>query len=457
MEPPPSDTLSGVGGVWVRRATLIFTAAAALALVARAAGLAAEPSLPTALGIRGRVVFKNFSHFEETPTDARRFRNEGILRVEWARQFTPWARIKLVGDARADDGDLTEGVRLRIADTARRRSILDLAEAVVQVRRGPVELALGKQVYAWGTGDAYNPTDNVNPYDYLDPIDHEKLGVYSAALQATRGPTSLALVLIPVFTPSRVPLPSSRWTSSSPGVAGVVDDRQLPSTSFGNVQLATRVRTTFRGWDVALSYFHGFDDTPVIRQSSAELAPSVIVPRFTPVFTRLKAPGVDFSTTYRSFEFHGEFAAKLVESNGAADRLQGIVGLNYAWEELGLAWLERISAGLEYAREEALASVDPTILRGAAATRAALPNDAFRNAVVGRLELGFGESTQVKLSGTADLAGSLNHYFQARLDHKFTDSLQLETGLDLFTGRRDSFWGRWAANDRFFAFLKYLF
>lgn len=428
---------------------MTLAAAAALALAGGDEGLATELWPPTALGIRGHAVFKTFAHFEDTPTDSRTFRHEGILQLEWARQLTPWAGITLVGDARHDDDDLTDGVTFQIPDTARRRSALNLVEAVIRLRRDPVELTIGKQLYAWGTGDAFNPTDNINPYDYLDPIDHEKLGVYSAALYAARGPTTLTLVVIPVFTPSRVPLPSSRWAPSPP--PGIVDDRQLPSTSLQNVQFAARVRTTFRGWDVALSYFDGFEDTPVIRQSF------VTVPRFTPVFTRIKAPGLDVSTTYRNFEFHGEFAAKFVESNGAADRWQGIVGFNYTRGQLGLAWLDHITVVLEYAREETLATVDRTILSGAAATPAALPDSAFRNAVVGRLRLAFNDTTRLTLSGATDLTGTLNHYVQVKMNHKLTDALQLETGLDLFTGRRDTFWGRWADNNRFFASLAYFF
>jgi hypothetical protein len=432
----------------------ILVAAAALALALGDEGLATEPWSLTPLGIRGKAVFKDFAHFEDTPTDNRYLRQEGLLQVEWARQLTPWAGFTLVGEARADDDDLTEGVTFQIPDTARRRSHLELVEAVVRFRRDPVELTIGKQLYAWGTGDAYNPTDNINPYDYLDPIDHEKLGVYSAALRATRGPTSLMLVVIPVFTPSRVPLASSRWTPSPP--SGIIDGRQLPSTTFANVQFAARARTTFHGWDVALSYFEGFADTPVIRRSSAPLPPFGTVPRFTPVFTRLQAPGLDFSTTYRNVEVHGEFAAKFVESSGAADRLQGIAGLNYT-RQLDLAWLEQIAVVLEYAREETLTTADPTILQGAAATPAALPDSAFRNAVVGRLHLTFNPSTALELTGTADLSGTLNHYVQLKMSHTFMDALRLEAGLDLFSGRRDTFWGRWADNDRFFALLTYFF
>jgi hypothetical protein len=438
----------------VRRATLLVTGAVALTLAGRGEVLAAEGWLP--FGLRGKVVLKNFSYFAEAPTDHRRFRDEGVFQLEWTRRFAPWIRVRVVGDAREDDAGLTRGVSFRIADTARRRSVVNLTEAFAELGGGPVQLAVGKQVYAWGTADAYNPTDNINPYDYLDPIDHEKLGVYAAALHASGGPTSLTLVVIPAFTPSRVPLPSSRWAPAWPAGPVVVEDRQLPPARLDEVQFAARARVTVRGWDVAVSYFDGFDDTPVIRRSSLEVAPLVVMPRLTPVFTRFRAPGLDFSTTYRSFEFHGELAAKLVETSGAEDRLQGIFGLNYTWDA-PVRGLEQITGGIEYAREESLAVVDPEVLRVRDALWAALPNDAFRNAVVGRVEVKFGEDTQLKLRGTADLTRTPSHYMQARVFHKLSDPLQLEAGFEVFGGRRETFWGRWDRNDRFFALLRYLF
>jgi hypothetical protein len=441
----------------VRRRTLIAVTAAAL-VTGGSERLAAQSSGPASIGIRGHVLLKNFSHFEEAQTEHRHFRNEVVLHVEWARQLDPWVGIKLVGDAREDDNDFTDGVRFQIPDVARRRSQLNVVEAVVRVGRSPLELTVGKQIYAWGTAEAYNPTDNINPYDYLDPIDHEKQGVYSAALNGRLGPTSVTVVAVGPFSPSRVPLPPSRWAPAAPvEQAVVVAERELPSTSFKNIPWAARVRTTFRGWDLTLSHFEGFEDTPVFRQSIVQRTPSVTIPTLTPVFTRLRAPGLAFSTTYRKFEFHGEFAAKFVESNGAEDRFQGIVGLNYTWDELGLEWLEQINGILEYAREEILDNVDPTILRGSAATLVALPDKAFRNALVGRAGFKFTENTEVTLSGTADFSTSSNHYAQPKLSHQFTDSLQLDTGVDLFGGASDTFWGRWAHNDRFFAFLKYVF
>jgi len=126
---------------------VIFAAAVAPAFAGGGESLATEPSVQTAPGIRGEVVFKNFSHFEETSTDHRKVRDEGILKMEWTREFTQSTGIKLVGDARADDGDLTQGVTFRIPDTAPRRSHLNLVEAVIRLRNDATELTLGKQIY----------------------------------------------------------------------------------------------------------------------------------------------------------------------------------------------------------------------------------------------------------------------------------------------------------------------
>ncbi|HIC90170.1 MAG TPA: hypothetical protein EYP04_12320, partial [Anaerolineae bacterium] len=36
--------------------------------------------------------------------------------------------------------------------------------------------------YAWGKADAFNPMDQINPRDYLDVLENEKIGVVSASV-----------------------------------------------------------------------------------------------------------------------------------------------------------------------------------------------------------------------------------------------------------------------------------
>jgi len=285
-----------------------------------------KPSLAS-LGLKGEAIFKSYTYFEATPTDDRLYFEEGIFRLEWAREFATWINVKLVGEVQGDtDGDAS-GVNFEIPDTDPHRRVVSLREGTVSLRWAPVDVTVGKQFYAWGTADAYNPTDYINPYDYLDVLDSDKMAVYSVAARLRGGPTSLVAVVVPFFTPSRLPERGSRWAPPPPaGFNAVVDERELPNRDLAAVQVATRLRTTLGGWDLSASYYHGFESVPEFRASTVEGASGARIPRLTPVFPRIDAVGTDFSTAIGGIEVHGEGAVRLVEENGRDDRFRGIAG-----------------------------------------------------------------------------------------------------------------------------------
>lgn len=421
----------------------------------------AETTTLASLGIKGEVIFKSYTYFEDAPADDRLYREEGILRLEWARQFAPWIGAKLVGELRGDtDGD-ANGLYLEIPDTERHRSILSLREGTVSLRWAPVDVTIGKQFFAWGTADAYNPTDNINPYDYLDVLDNDKMAVYSVAARVQMGPTSLVAAVVPVFTPSRLPTASSRWAPPPPpGVLAVVNDRELPGVEVGSVQYAARLRTTLGGWDLSASYYQGFEDVPEFRAATLASPSGTAVASLTPVFPKIRAVGADFSTTVRGIEVHGEGVVRLVEKNGREDSFQGIAGFTYSWDDLGWSWLDAVTLTLEYARQITLRTRDASILPsggGESALGDLLAFDAFQNTVVGRLLLKVSEDTQIKVTGNLNLDGPTSYYAQVAVAHRFTDAFHAEAGLDLLGGDARSFWGRWASNDRVFVVLRYLF
>jgi hypothetical protein len=420
-----------------------------------------EPFSLASLGVKGQAIFKGFSYFQQTPNDHQNLVGEGILQLEWARRLAPWGSVKLVVDARGDTAGFAEGVTFQIPETSIHRSMLNVKEATANLRKGPVEVTVGKQVFAWGTADAFNPTDNINPYDYVDLLDNEKMGVYSAAVRLNAGPANLTVVLVPFFTPSRLPLTDSRWTPvPAASFAGIAEGRELPGREVRNMQYGARLKATFAGWDLSASYYDGFQHTPVFRQSAVEVAPGVSLPTFTPVFTRLRILGLDFSTTFGKFEVHGEGAFKLVASNGRDDRFQGMTGFNYTWDGLGLKWLDQITVIVEYGHEFILHSRPAS---GIVATGSVplvgdlLADNAFRNGVIARVQFKFTEDTQLKITGLVDFGGSPSSYAQIKLTHKLTDAFHAEAGVDFLTGSATSFWGRWRDNDRFFVFLKYFF
>jgi hypothetical protein len=413
------------------------------------------------LGIKSEAIFKSFGYFEGAPADDRLYFEEGIFRLEWAREFAPWVNVKLVGELRGDtDGDAS-GINLEIPDTDRHRSVLSLREATVNLRRAPIEFAFGKQFFAWGTADAYNPTDGINPYDYMDVLDNEKLAVLSAGLRVQLGATSLVAVVVPFFTPSRLPLPDSRWAPSPPaGLMAVLDDREVPGRDAANVQYAARLRTTLGGWDLSASYYHGFQAVPEFRASTVQAASGGTATHLTPVFPRINAVGMDFSTTFGGIEVHGEGVVQLVEDNGREDSFRGIAGFSYTWDRLGHPWLDAVTLVLEYARQVALRTRDASILPsggGDSEIGDLLAFNAFQNTLAGRAQFKVNEDTQVKLTGNLNFDGPFSYYTQVALTHQFTGSFQAEVGLDVLGGQARSFWGRWGSNDRAFLVLRYLF
>jgi hypothetical protein len=409
------------------------------------------------LGLKGTAIFKNFSHFYETPNDRRNVRDEGILQVEWARRLAPWQSTKIVIEGRADDDGFANQLSFQVPEQNEHRSFLDLKEALLDFHRGPLTVTLGKQFFSWGTADGYNPTDNINPYDYMDPIDREKLAVYSAAAQLTARATSLTVVVVPLFTPSRSPLLSSRWVPAPQNLPqnlpAVSAERQLPARNLENVQYAARLRATVKGWDLSASYFEGFEHTAGARRTTVQVGAGGA--RVSP-FARVRVGGFDFSTTYGKFEFHGETAFKFALRNSGDDRFQWVAGLNYTWDELDLRWLERIHTILEYSREHIIAS-DPDAPVVPLDVARALPDNGFRDAVIARILFRFNEETEAEMGGTVNFDGPANYYLKLGLTRKLTDTVQINAGINLFDGPDDTFWGRWRDNDRFFFFLKYFF
>ena len=227
------------------------------------------------------------------------------------------------------------------------------------------------------------------------------------------------------------------------------------------MQYAARVKTTLAGVDLSASYFEGFESTPVIRISQLTLAPRVVVPRATPVFTRMRVLGLDMSTTWRKFEFHAESAFKFVVRDGRNDRFQVVAGLNYTWDELGLSWLERITVIGEYGKEVNLSTAEKSGILGTdelVRLGLALTNNAIRDGAAGRVVFRFTEDTELKLSAILDFTQSFSSYVQVKLTHRLFDALHAEGGVDLFSGERGkSFCGQWKDNDRFFFSLKYFF
>lgn len=171
---------------------------------------------------------------------------------------------------------------------------IDINELYVQVKDVLVkglDVRLGQQIVQWGVGDQFNPTNNLNADDIIDPFQFGKQqGNFMARADFwVTDDFSLQGVLVPLFKAARLP-PSAqlglyavdrlpwqedklRWRIGTERTAAlsllntptVVDKITIeqPEPSFENMQAGFRMAGTLAEQDWSLSYYNGRTDFPV--------------------------------------------------------------------------------------------------------------------------------------------------------------------------------------------------
>lgn len=155
---------------------------------------------------------------------------------------------------------------------------LDLREAYLDLYGllyKDLDLRIGRQRIAWGTGDKINPTDNLNPFDLEDIWDYGRhLG--SDALKASLffDNTSVQAVFLPMFTPSLLPSGNYRTLMTDnltlpPGlIMNEYQDRIiLPENNLiQSSKTAVKLAGELLKYDFSLSYCYGPDNIPIMNR-----------------------------------------------------------------------------------------------------------------------------------------------------------------------------------------------
>lgn len=253
---------------------------------------------------------------ETTPQDHERLAVETLLRFEPTLGATDWLALAGSFDARIDTIEQVERAwRVDFDDRTLERPAFSLRHGRATLRRGTLTVDLGKQFIHWGKADILNPTDRFAPRDFIEVTDDEFLAVIGGRAQFERGPHSIDLVWVPIFTPSRTPLIGGRWSSLDAqtfGATGFVDlDSVFPEGS----QYGARWNVLGPGFEFSLSYFDGFNHLPQYTAFPLSSPPVIALQRSYPP---LRMGGADAAVSLRWFTVKGEIAA-LSSTNSYAD------------------------------------------------------------------------------------------------------------------------------------------
>jgi len=408
----------------------------------------------------GFVEYDNITYLKNNNRQKINGRNQGILQLELQHQVNSKAEIFGSVEIRNDQ-----------ADPSRDRVYLD--EAYINLYVGDFDLRVGKQIFAWGRADGFNPTDNLTAWDFSDILDtdDEKIGVVSARVNYYFGDWSLEAVLVPSFTASVLPVAStSRWWPEMPPAVPnplypqiglptlkatyAISRPILPDEGARSTQYALKLSGMARGWDFSVSWFDGFDDLPSIHTSTVvDSAFTSAQVTLTPRYHRRRAIGVDFATAFGKLGVRGEAAYYLTEDWEGTDPniddpyFQYVLGLDYTFRDILpgkdlfilMQWVQEIQTPDRN-----------TIYRETDL------NHLFRKSVIAKADLSLGEFAKLTFEGVGNLATD-DWWIRPGLEWSVTDGVKLLTRVDLLGGPKDSFFGSFRDNRRLQVLLKYSF
>lgn len=389
----------------------------------------ASPAAAQSITSRGFVEGRLFVFPQEADLDHQHFIVDLLARGELAARPTDWLRLQGGIEFRANDADqVDDSWQPDIRDRGLKRPLLSIRRLDATVSRRHLTVDAGKQFIRWGKTEIVTPTDRFAPRDYLNVFDTEYLAVPGIRVLGQFGAHSLDAVWVPVFTPSRIPLPGKRWTVLPPG-APVVDafDRAIPEGR----QAGLRWAYVGSGYEVSGSFFDGFNHLPVV-EPVGPLA-------FRLVFPSMRMYGGDAVVPSRWITIKAEGGYFTTDNPLADDYVLYVIELERQHGEL-------LAAG-GYAGEH--------VTRQRSIGRFA-PDRGMTKAFTGRAAYTFdpNRSAAVEAAVRADLDGVYvkAEYSQARGDHWRTTVAFAALG-----GDSDNFLGQYRHNSHLVLSVRYSF
>jgi hypothetical protein len=142
------------------------------------------------------------------------------------------------------------------------RPTVSIRRLSANINRGGLNLDLGKQFIRWGKTDILVPTDRFAPRDFIEVTNDEFLAVTGARLVYEASRHTFDVVWIPWFTPSRAPLPGSRWfpVPDIPDLPPLTTTADFPE----GPQLGIRWSIVSDRYEFSLAMYDGFNHLPTV-------------------------------------------------------------------------------------------------------------------------------------------------------------------------------------------------
>lgn len=391
----------------------------------------------------GFIEYRNFTYFRDDTSDDKINRSEGVIKLEYEKYIWDLGKILVSPKLIFDNDNYSSSYIDEFENKGIRRLSFDLEEYYAEFNFNNFDLKVGKQIFSWGKADGFNPTDNLNPRDYIDLfVEEEKIGVPAINLLYYWNDFTFDLVFIPTYTPTRLPLINSRHSFLDPEIPFVVNGRELPADTLSSSQSGIRVLRHISGWDFSLSYYDGYDDLTLATIESDQ--------SLTPRYNRIRVIGADFATTFGGLGVHGEAAQFFYDGSKDADYLQYILGIDYTWTDV--IYDHDIFLIMEYMGDTATQSREDKRTAFASGL-----GRVFRNSFLSTITYKFFDTLELENKLLFNMDHHLSYVIKPEVHYDISDELKITLGIDFIEGVQDTFFGQFDHDDRGYFFLRYSF
>ena len=367
--------------------------------------------------------------------------SSAVLNDRWSFN----ASLLLQGSTYEDD---LRGVFARPGTNERKGRILELKEAYLTFEEDEYDISLGKSLNAVGLSELFSPANRFGLVDAIHPMYLEELGLWKATFNYYVEDDSMSYSLMPFHERSPRPDGRSRWLGSSGDSTFFELDPELGIDPEGNPQLEDEFRssTDLESWGHLLQYNavrEGFDYFGLVHYGptlySVVKKEGGIDKKYNPLAVTLAA---GLAKTVEEWKLYAEAAYQNTLKSEDEDFVKYVLGVSYRETEFAeKVGLEEISPIIEYAGEIV---TNPQLADNF--TVNSKKSRPGRNTLFLRVDFRRND----KWTGVFAVAHNIptrDNFLTGLIQYSYIDNLKFNLERRMFSGRDDTQFGRWEAND----------
>jgi len=367
--------------------------------------------------------------------------SSAVLNDRWSFN----ASLLLQGSTYEDD---LRGVFARPGTNERKGRILELKEAYLTFEEDEYDISLGKSLNAVGLSELFSPANRFGLVDAIHPMYLEELGLWKATFNYYVEDDSISYSLMPFHERSPRPDGRSRWLGSSGDSTFFELDPELGIDPEGNPQLEDEFRssTDLESWGHLLQYNavrEGFDYFGLFHYGptlySVVKKEGGIDKKYNPLAVTLAA---GLAKTVEEWKLYTEAAYQNTLKSEDEDFVKYVLGVSYRETEFAeKVGLEEISPIIEYAGE--IVTNPQQADNFTVNSKKSRPG---RNTLFLRVDFRRND----KWTGVFAVAHNIptrDNFLTGLIQYSYSDNLKFNLERRMFSGRDDTQFGRWEAND----------